>query len=73
MQVNTVSMKLGVRIEKAEAKDSSIVMSGFAGTMPCQTILSAEEAAALFKMCLQPSILKIVIKAMFSRKKKEQS
>ncbi|MEE2002929.1 hypothetical protein QWY20_15840 [Alkalimonas sp. MEB108] len=69
MQVNTVSMKLGVRIEKAEAKDNTIVMSGYAGTMPCETIVTAEEAASLFRMCFKPAILKLVIRAFFRRNK----
>ncbi|MCC5825059.1 hypothetical protein [Alkalimonas sp.] len=68
MQVNTVSMKLGVRIEKAEAKGNTIVMSGYAGTMPCETIVTAEEAANLFKLCFKPAIVKLVLKAFFRRK-----
>ena len=72
MLVKTVSMKLGVRIERAEAQDNAIVMHGFAGTMPCETVLTAEEAASLFKMCLKPAILKMVIKAFFTSKKKDK-
>ena len=43
MRVNTVSVKMGVRIEDAEVKDGNIVMNGFAGTMPCQTIITPRD------------------------------
>ncbi len=42
MRVNTISMKLSLRIEQAGVKDGNIVMNGFAGAMPCETIISPE-------------------------------
>lgn len=68
MRVNTISMKLSLRIEEAGVKDGAIVMSGYAGAMPCETIMAADEAAYMIKLCLKPAIIKLVIKAFFARK-----
>ncbi|CAM3917236.1 hypothetical protein [Rheinheimera salexigens] len=70
MLVKTVAMKMGVRIEKAEAVDQSIVLHGFAGTMPCETIITSAEAIQIFRMCFKWSILKILFKSLFSKKNK---
>ncbi|SEL23999.1 hypothetical protein SAMN05216262_1087 [Colwellia chukchiensis] len=69
MQVKTVAMKMGVRIEKAEALDDTVVLHGFAGTMPCETTITASEAIQIFKMCFKISILKMLFKAIFSKNK----
>ena len=68
MRVNTISMKLNVRIEEAGVKDGAIVMNGFAGAMPCGTVVAADEAAHMLKLCLKPAIIKLVLKAFFARK-----
>ncbi len=69
MQVKSVAMKMGVRIESAEAVDDTIVLRGIAGTMPCDTIISSAEAIQIFKMCFKMSIIKILFKSLFSSKK----
>lgn len=69
MRVNTVSVKMGVRIEDAEVKDGNIVMNGFAGTMPCQTIITPREAIQMARLCAQPSIIWLVVRALFARDK----
>ncbi|GMA82196.1 hypothetical protein [Shewanella glacialipiscicola] len=71
MLVKTVAMKMGVRIEKAEAVDESIVLHGFAGTMPCETIITSAEALVIFKMCFKWSIINILLKSLFSKKSKQ--
>lgn len=68
MRVNTVSLKLGVRIDGAEAKDGNIIMSGFAGTMPCETIVTPAEALQMARLCLKTSIISLIVRAMFARK-----
>ena len=68
MRVNTVSLKLGVRIDGAEAKDGNIIMSGYAGTMPCETIVTPAEALQMARLCLKPSIIGLVLRAVFARK-----
>jgi hypothetical protein len=70
MQVKSVAMKMGVRIESAEAVGDTIVLHGIAGTMPCETIIGAGEAIQVFKMCFKLSVLKILAKSIFSRKEK---
>ncbi|HEY1127787.1 MAG TPA: hypothetical protein VGF12_00140 [Roseateles sp.] len=67
MRVNTLSMKLNVRIEEAAVKEGAIVMSGFAGAMPCETVVAADEAAHMLRLCLKPAIIKLVLKAFFTR------
>ncbi|NCT82007.1 MAG: hypothetical protein GXC94_02595 [Comamonadaceae bacterium] len=67
MRVNTLSMKLNVRIEEAGIKDGAIVMTGFAGAMPCETVVAADEAAHMLRLCLKPAIIKLVLKAFFAR------
>jgi len=67
MRVNTLSMKLNVRIEEAGIKDGAIVMTGFAGAMPCETVVAADEAAHMLRLCLKPAIIKLVLKAFFTR------
>lgn len=71
MLVKTVAMKMGVRIEKAEAVDDTIVLHGFAGTMPCETIITSAEALQIFGMCFKWSVIKILFKSLFSKKKKQ--
>jgi hypothetical protein len=68
MRVNTVSLKLGVRIDRAEARDGNIIMSGFAGTMPCETIVTPAEALQMARLCLKTSIISLIVRAMFARK-----
>lgn len=71
MRVNTVSLKLGVRIESAATRDGNIVMSGFAGTMPCETVLAPEEALRMARLCLRPQILALCLRALFRRRPRD--
>ena len=69
MRVNTISMKLSLRIEQAGVKDGNIVMNGFAGAMPCETIISPEEALQVMRLGMKLSIVKLLLKGIFSKKK----
>ena len=69
MRVNTISMKLSLRIEEASVKDGNIVMNGFAGAMPCETIISPEEALQVMRLGMKLSIVKLLLKGFFSKKK----
>jgi len=67
MRVNTISMKLSLRIEAATVKDGNIVMSGFAGAMPCETIISPEEALQVMRLGMKLSVFKLLLKGFFTR------
>lgn len=69
MRVSTISMKLSLRIEEASVKDGNIVMNGFAGAMPCETIISPEEALQVMRLGMKLSIFKVLLKGLFSSKK----
>jgi hypothetical protein len=69
MRVNTISMKLSLRIEEASVKDGNIVMNGFAGAMPCETIISPEEALQVMRLGMKLSIFKVLLKGLFSKSK----
>lgn len=71
MRVNTASLKLGVRIESASVRDGNIVMSGFAGTLPCETILTPAEALRMARLCLEPRILMLCLRALFRRRPRD--
>ncbi len=68
MRVNTISMKLLLRIEEASVKDGNIVMNGFAGAMPCETIISPEEALQVMRLGMTMPILKLLLKSLFTKK-----
>lgn len=72
MRVNTVSLKLGVRIDSANVKDGNIVMNGFAGMMPCETVVTPKEAIQMAKLCLKPAIIKLCLGALFVREPTEK-
>ena len=69
MRVNTISMKLLLRIEEASVKDGNIVMNGFAGAMPCETIISPEEALQVMRLGMTLAIFKLLLKSFFSSRK----
>lgn len=69
MRVNTISMKLSLRIEQAGVKDGNIVMNGFAGAMPCETIISPEEALQVMRLGMKLSIFKLLFKGLFAKQK----
>jgi hypothetical protein len=68
MRVNTISMKLLLRIEQASVKDGNIVMNGFAGAMPCETIISPEEALQVMRLGMTMPIFKLLLKSFFAKK-----
>lgn len=68
MRVNTISMKLSLRIEEASVKDGNIVMNGFAGAMPCETIISPEEALQVMRLGMTLPIFKLLLKSFFAKK-----
>ena len=68
MRVNTISMKLLLRIEQASVKDGNIVMNGFAGAMPCETIISPEEALQVMRLGMKMPIFKLLLKSFFAKK-----
>ena len=68
MRVNTISMKLSLRIEEASVKDGNIVMNGFAGAMPCETIISPEEAVQVMRLGMTLPIFKLLLKSFFTKK-----
>lgn len=68
MRVNTISMKLSLRIEEAGVKDGNIVMNGFAGAMPCETIISPEEALQVMRLGMTMPIFKLLLKSLFTKK-----
>ncbi|MBK7281905.1 hypothetical protein [Candidatus Aalborgicola defluviihabitans] len=68
MRVNTISMKLLLRIEEAGVKDGNIVMNGFAGAMPCETIISPEEALQVMRLGMTLPITKLLLKSFFAKR-----
>ena len=68
MRVNTISMKLSLRIEEASVKDGNIVMNGFAGAMPCETIISPEEAVQVMRLGMTLPIFKLLLKSFYTKK-----
>jgi hypothetical protein len=43
-------------------------MSGFAGAMPCETIISPEEALQVMRLGMKLSVFKLLLKGFYTRK-----
>lgn len=67
MLVKTPAMKLGVEIRDAKIDGERIALTGVAGAMPCTVELSPKEALSLARRMLSPSILSVLMKAVFVR------
>lgn len=71
MQVITPAMKLEVKLNDSEVKDGKIAMAGMSGVMQCETIISPAEVYQMIKLILKPSIIKLLIMHLFTKKDKQ--